>query len=159
VASSGPRRGGIIEGINVTPLVDITLVLLVIFIVTAKIVVTPAVPLDLPRATGAEELQTVLSVVVPREGEMSVDGEPITLDALVVHARTVLAEHPDARAVISADQAVSHGRVIAILDALSEGGLTHVAFGALRPDVPSGSVRPPVEGTVSREDAPRGAIP
>ncbi|MBK8589733.1 MAG: biopolymer transporter ExbD [Sandaracinaceae bacterium] len=159
MASSGPRRGGIIEGINVTPLVDITLVLLVIFIVTAKIVVTPAVPLDLPRATGAEELQTVLSVVVPREGEMSVDGEPITLDALVVHARTVLAEHPDARAVISADQAVSHGRVIAILDALSEGGLTHVAFGALRPGVPSASVRPPVEGTVSREDAPRGAIP
>ena len=63
MASSGPRRGGIIEGINVTPLVDITLVLLVIFIVTAKIVVTPAVPLDLPRAAGAEELQTVLSVV------------------------------------------------------------------------------------------------
>jgi hypothetical protein len=77
VASSSPRRGGIIEGINVTPLVDITLVLLIIFIVTAKIVVTPAVPLDLPRAAGAEELQTVLSVVVPREGSMLVDGEAI----------------------------------------------------------------------------------
>jgi len=158
MASATPRRSGIIEGINVTPLVDITLVLLIIFIVTAKIVVTPAVPLDLPRADGAEELQTVLSVVVPRDGAMLVDGEPITVDGLVVRARAVLTEHPDARAVISADQAASHGRVIAILDALSEGGLTHVAFGALRPDAPRAEVRPPVEGTVSREDVSgRGA--
>lgn len=159
MASSSPRPGGIIEGINVTPLVDITLVLLIIFLVTAKMVVTPAVPLDLPRAAGAEELETVLSVVVPREGEMSVDGEPITVEALVVRARAVLAEHPDARAVISADQAVSHGRVIAILDALSEGGLTHVAFGALRPDAASAIVRPPAEGTVAREDVAGGAVP
>lgn len=159
MATSSPRRGGIIEGINVTPLVDITLVLLVIFIVTAKIAVTPAVPLDLPRAAGAEELQTVLSVEVPREGSMLVDGEAITVDALVVRARAVLAEHPDARAVISADQAVSHGRVIAILDALSEGGLTHVAFGARQADTSSSRVRSPVEGTVSREDASPGAVP
>lgn len=159
MASSSPRRGGIIEGINVTPLVDIVLVLLIIFIVTAKIVVTPAVPLDLPHAAAAEELQTVLSVVVPRQGDMLVDGEPITVEGLVARARTTVAEHPDARAVISADQSVSHGRVITILDALSEGGLTHVAFGALRPDGTAAAVRPPVEGTVAQEDQPEGAVP
>lgn len=156
MASSSPRRGGIIEGINVTPLVDIVLVLLVIFIVTAKIVVTPAVPLELPHAAAAEELQTVLSVVVPREGAMLVDGEPSTVPDLVARARATLAEHPQARAVISADQSVSHGRVITILDALSEGGLTHVAFGARRPEGSAPTLRPPVEGTVSREEAERG---
>lgn len=51
---------GMITGINVTPLVDITLVLLIIFIVTAKILVTPAVPLDLPQAARSEEVQLVL---------------------------------------------------------------------------------------------------
>ncbi len=152
MASSGPRRGGIIEGINVTPLVDIVLVLLIIFIVTAKIVVTPAVPLELPQAAAAEELQTVLSVVVPRQGEMLVDGEPTTVEALAAHARATLAEHPDARAIISADQNVPHGQVVSNLDPLSEGGLTHVAFGALRPDGTIASVRPPVAGTVARED-------
>lgn len=157
MASSGPRRGGIIEGINVTPLVDITLVLLIIFIVTAKIVVTPAVPLDLPRAAGAEELQTVLSVVIPREGAMLVDGEALDVAALEARARATLAAHPEARAVISADQAVSHGRVIAVLDALGQGGLTHVAFGALRPDGAAPDVRPPVEGTVSQEAGLGGA--
>ena len=58
------RRGGIIEGINVTPLVDIVLVLLIIFIVTAKIVVAPAVPLDLPKAAQSEDLQTIFSIAI-----------------------------------------------------------------------------------------------
>ena len=63
-APSGRRRRDH-RGINVTPLVDITLVLLIIFIVTAKIIVTPAVPLDLPRAAHSEEVQVVFSVIVP----------------------------------------------------------------------------------------------
>ena len=53
MAGTGSSRG-IISGINVTPLVDVTLVLLVIFIVTAKIVVTPAIPMDLPPAATSE---------------------------------------------------------------------------------------------------------
>ena len=130
MAGSGPRRGGIIQGINVTPLVDITLVLLVIFIVTAKIVVAPAVPLELPTAGGASEMQTVFSIVVPAEGSMLANGRPIEVDALADRARAVLREHPEARAVISADRSVPHGRVVTILDALGSGGMTHVAFGA-----------------------------
>ena len=63
MAGTGTSRG-IITGINVTPMVDVTLVLLVIFIVTAKIVVTPAVPLDLPPASKSEEVQVVFSVIL-----------------------------------------------------------------------------------------------
>ena len=60
-----PNENGIIAGINVTPLVDIMLVLLIVFMVTTTIMVTPAVPLDLPRASQSEELRVVLSVVLP----------------------------------------------------------------------------------------------
>ena len=69
-APSGQAANGIIWGINVTPLVDVMLVLLVIFIVTAKIIVTPAVPLDLPHAAHGEEVQVILSVIVPVRGPM-----------------------------------------------------------------------------------------
>lgn len=134
MATSAPRRGGIIEGINVTPLVDITLVLLIIFIVTAKLVVTPAVPLDLPKASKSEELQTILSVVVPADGSIQVDGAPVDEAALGAKARSLLAREPELRAVIQADRAVSHGRVMGVLDTLKSAGLVRVAFGAVRPD-------------------------
>ncbi len=130
--SARARRGGIIEGINVTPLVDITLVLLIIFIVTAKIVVSPAVPLDLPHASQGEQLQTVLSVVVPAEGPMQVDGAAIDDAALRERAGAALSHDPQLRAVIQADRAVPHGRVMTVLDTLKAAGIVRVAFGAVR---------------------------
>jgi biopolymer transport protein ExbD len=133
MATSAPRRG-IIEGINVTPLVDITLVLLVIFIVTAKLVVTPAVPLDLPKASQSEELQTILSVIVPADGTLQVDGVATDEATLGAKARSALARDPELRAVIQADRAVSHGRVMGVLDTLKSAGLVQVAFGAVRPE-------------------------
>ncbi len=132
MAPSGPRRGGIIEGINVTPLVDITLVLLVIFIVTAKLVVTPAVPLDLPKASQSEELQTILSISVLANGSIRSDGVATDEAKLGLRARSALARDPELRAVIQADRAVAHGRVMAVLDTLKSAGVTRVAFGAVR---------------------------
>lgn len=134
MASSGLRRGALIEGINVTPLVDVTLVLLIIFIVTAKLVVTPAVPLDLPKASQSEELQSVLAVVVPAAGPMRVDGAPIEEATLAARVRAALAQDREVRAVIQADRAVSHGRVMGVLDVMKAAGLTRVAFGAVKPE-------------------------
>src|SRR5438874_10963559 len=100
MAGTSPSGGGIIAGINVTPLVDITLVLLIIFIVTAKIIVTPAVPLDLPHASQTEELQVVFSVLVPASGPTLVNGEPAENDdALLRLAQRALAKDPEVRAV------------------------------------------------------------
>jgi biopolymer transport protein TolR len=131
-APSGQAANGIISGINVTPLVDVMLVLLVIFIVTAKIIVTPAVPLDLPHAAHGEEVQVVLSVIVPVRGPMLVNGAALPNDeALADKARAALAEDRDLRAVIQADGEVPHRRVIHVLDLLKGAGLTRVAFGAL----------------------------
>ncbi|HEY6474931.1 MAG TPA: biopolymer transporter ExbD [Polyangia bacterium] len=133
--------GGIIQGINVTPLVDVMLVLLVIFVVTAKIIVTPAVPLDLPHAAHGEEVQVVLSIILPVRGPTLVDGAAITDDAgFESRARTALAGNPELRAVIQADGEVPHRKVVHLLDELKGVGIARVAFGAL-PDLPAASAR------------------
>ena len=129
---SGQDAGGIIAGINVTPLVDVMLVLLVIFIVTAKIIVTPAVPMDLPHAAHGEEVQVVLSVIVPAGGPMLVNGAALPNDdALETSARAALAGDPDLRAVIAADGSIPHRRIVHLLDLLRGAGISRVAFGAL----------------------------
>jgi len=129
MAGSQQPRGGIIEGINVTPLVDIVLVLLIIFIVTAKMVVAPSVPLDLPQASHGEELQTIFSVVIAKDGQLMIDGQNADEQALDQRARAALAKDKELRAVIQADGDVPHRRVIDVLDRLKSAGLTKVAFG------------------------------
>src|SRR5580704_8222579 len=102
-----------ITGINVTPLVDITLVLLIIFMVTAKIIVSQSVPLDLPKAATGTEVQVVFSIVLP------VDGKGMTNDDGVLPlAKAAHEKNPELRAVIKADSVVPHGRVIHVLDLL-----------------------------------------
>ena len=134
-APSGQNGSGIISGINVTPLVDVMLVLLVIFIVTAKIIVTPAVPLDLPHAAHGEEVQVILSIIVPARGAILVDGAPIPNDdAIGDKARAAAAGNPELRAVIQADGDVPHRRVMRVLDELKGARITRVAFGALLDD-------------------------
>ncbi len=126
------ENGGIVTGINVTPLVDITLVLLIIFIVTAKIVFTPAVPLDLPKAATSEELQVVLSVIVPPSGAVLVNGTPAPDDAgFLARAREALSRDADVRAVINADGGTAHRRVIHALDLLRQAGIARIAFGTV----------------------------
>jgi len=123
-------QSGPITSINMTPFVDIALVLLIIFIVTAKLVVTPSVPLDLPQATKSEEVQTILSVIVTAEGEVLANGAPMANEeALGSLARLHLERDPQLRVVIAADGAVAHRRVIGVLDTLRVAGISRVAFG------------------------------
>jgi biopolymer transport protein ExbD len=120
-----------ITGINVTPLVDITLVLLIIFMVTTKIVLNQTVPLDLPKAaTGTSDVQVVFSIVMAADGRAMVDGKSIANDdAILQLARDAAQSHPDLRAVIKADAAVTHGRVIHVLDLLKQAHVNKIAFG------------------------------
>jgi biopolymer transport protein ExbD len=132
MASTSHNGNGIIAGINVTPLVDIMLVLLVIFMVTATIMATPAVPLDLPRAQQTQDVQMVVSIVIPTIGPTLVNGEPATTDEnLTQRLRAVLGDGPEVRVVINADGAVAHRRVIHVLDVVKGAGIVRVAFGAL----------------------------
>lgn len=126
----GPNSGGrMISGINVTPLVDIVLVLLIIFLVTAKFTSQTAIPLDLPQSSESEKLQTIFSVEVPAEGPVHVDGESVGLQNVQEMAASSLEDDPKLRAVIQADGDVPHRRVMKVMDELRAGGLTRVAFG------------------------------
>jgi biopolymer transport protein ExbD len=128
-------NGGIISGINVTPLVDITLVLLIVFIVTAKIIVAPAVPVDLPKASQSEEVQLVFAVTVPVTGPVLVNNVVAPDDDTLARlAQGAVAKDEELRAVINADGAAAHRRVIHTLDVLKRAGVKRVAFGALPPD-------------------------
>ena len=122
---------GMVSGINVTPLVDITLVLLIIFMVTTKIVLNQTVPLDLPKAaTGTSDVQIVFSIILAADGRAMVDGKGIPSDdAILGLARDALSSHSDLRAVIKADSSVTHGRVIHVLDLLKQAHVNKIAFG------------------------------
>jgi biopolymer transport protein ExbD len=141
-AGSSPRAlGGAssITGINVTPLVDITLVLLIVFMVTAKVIVRrESLPVDLPKAAAGEHTQEIFSVVVPADGTVQVDGSDVLDDeALLGLARTALRRNGDLRAVIQADGGVAHRRVMHLLDLLKTAGITKVAFGVNPTTAPS----------------------
>jgi biopolymer transport protein ExbD len=118
-----------ITGINVTPLVDITLVLLIIFMVTAKLVVSRAMPLDLPKAATGGEVQQVFALSLHADGGTFVDGAAVGTDeALLQRAKSALQQDAQLRAVVQADGSVPHRRVMHALDVLRQAGLARVAF-------------------------------
>src|SRR6476646_10077891 len=92
--------GRMIVDINVTPLVDITLVLLIIFMVTASLIVNPAIKVDLPKAaSGTEQTKTTLALTLNKEGVLFLNGER------------------------SSDEAVVHGDVIHVIDMVKRSGV------------------------------------
>ncbi|AKV03817.1 Biopolymer transport protein ExbD/TolR [Labilithrix luteola] len=119
-----------IVGINVTPLVDIMLVLLIIFMVTAKMIVSKSVPLELPKAASGSDVQTVFSIVLAADGTTQVDSKNVQNDdAVFPLAKSAEEKNKELRAVIKADTAVPHGRVIHVLDLLKQAGVQKIAFG------------------------------
>ena len=119
----------VISAINVTPLVDVTLVLLVVFMVTARIIVSQGMPMDLPKAASGEAVQLIFSVELTQSGKTFVDSKEVSSDdAVLTMARDALKKNPDLRAVIRADKTVEHGRVIQMLDFLKQAKLSKIAF-------------------------------
>lgn len=131
---AGPNNGPStrISGINVTPLVDIMLVLLIVFLVTAKVTMTPpaAIPMNLPKSATGETVQVIFAVSLGEHGETVVNGQPLSSDdAILPSATAVVREHLEVRAVIEADGSVPHSRMVRVLDLLAQAGVTQVAFG------------------------------
>ena len=130
MGASQQQEDEIISGINVTPLVDVCLVLVIIFIVIAQDIVSQTLPMDLPKAATGSEQQTVFSLELSAAGETVVNSKRVPNDdALLPLAREAHAKNPEVRAVIKADTAVPHGRVIRVMDLLKQAGVAKVAFG------------------------------
>jgi biopolymer transport protein ExbD len=128
-STSGNDDDDIIVGINVTPLVDIVLVLLIIFMVTATYIVRASIEVELPRAAhGGETTGALLSVILTRDGDIYLDGVKRSEAELVERARAAAAASPEARAIISADRASLHGAVVRVIDAVKEAGISRFAI-------------------------------
>jgi biopolymer transport protein TolR len=129
VSGSGEGDEEMISGINVTPLVDITLVLLIIFMVTASYIVKESIHVDLPRAAHAgESTSGTIAVVLTKEGDLYVDGVRRDEAGLRAQARAAVARDREARAVISADRASLHGRMVQAIDLLKGEGVSRFAI-------------------------------
>jgi biopolymer transport protein ExbD len=129
MASASDAGDDEITGINVTPLVDITLVLLIIFMMTASFIVAPAIHVDLPKAKSGEATpQSTLSLVVTRDGTIYLNNAAVQPDDVRRHIRAERARGKELQAVLAADAQVTHGRVIAVIDLVKSEGVTSFAL-------------------------------
>lgn len=125
----------IISGINVTPLVDIVLVLLIVFMVTATYIVKEAIEVELPRAAHAGESSgVILAIVLTKDGAMYVDGVQSSEADLRQNAREAVAKNQDTRAVISADKNSLHGAVVRVIDLVKGEGILKFAINIEKED-------------------------
>lgn len=127
--SSGPGGRGGIVGINVTPMVDIVLVLLVIMMVSANFIVSESMNVDLPKAENGDRAATSLAIVtISPAGEYGFNDKPITEPDLAAKLKEVYAENKDINVIVSGDKAAQHGGVVHVLDLAKGAGITHFAI-------------------------------
>ncbi len=118
-----------ITQINVTPFVDIILVVLIIFMVTTPIIMKPSINIQLPKAaSGDESTPTQLNIAISSQGVIQLNGVTTEEDKLNAQAHEILAKNPEAQAVIAADKDVPHGKVIGVIDAIKSAGITKFAI-------------------------------
>jgi biopolymer transport protein ExbD len=133
---AGAPQGGddeMITAINVTPLVDIVLVLLIILMVTANYISSKTIPVDLPRSATGENTATTLAVSVDERGGLFLDAEPVTEEQLSARVGAAARQNRDVRAVIAADGRIAHSRVVRVIDILRQQNVTKFAIN-VRPE-------------------------
>jgi biopolymer transport protein ExbD len=119
----------LIAGINVTPLVDVVLVLLVIFLITAPVIYQSAIKVQLPKArTGEATPKSPMSFTLSKDSDLFWDKQKIDWNELTQRLAKLGAQAAEQTAVISADKATPHGTVIRLMDMLSQAGLTRFAL-------------------------------
>ena len=119
---------GIVD-INITPFVDVMLVLLVIFMVAATYIVKPSIEVELPKAaSGGETLDKTLSIALSQKGILFLNGEKVDRAALAETCQKMAKENPKVQAMISADKRVSHGEVVQLIDLVRLNGVLSFAI-------------------------------
>lgn len=118
-----------VAAINITPFVDVVLVLLVALMVTATDLAAQSIGVELPRAaTGSDAPPKTLVIAVDESGRTLLDGMLITDDALRARIREARARDPEVRAVLAADGRVAHARVVSVVDMLRKEHVTRFAL-------------------------------
>ena len=123
----GEEIGSVAE-INITPLTDIFLVLLIIFMVTSSVISNQGKQVDLPNSVVASQTPAGVTVTVTAEDEIQVDGEAVTMEGLGAALETALAAARDKVVILRGDRSVVLGRAVSILDLAQEAGATGIAL-------------------------------
>lgn len=118
-----------ITEINIVPLVDIVLVVLIIFMVTATYIVEPSIKVNLPEAATGENVEpSSLGITVAADGALFLDGAPVTEDALRAAVRAAKAATPDVVCLIAGDKESRHGDVTRVIDIVKQEGVAKFAI-------------------------------
>jgi biopolymer transport protein TolR len=149
IYSGNSRRGGRaaagryrpMSEINVTPLVDVMLVLLVVFMVTAPLL-TVGVPVELPQtqAPPISEQKEPLVITVNREGAIFIQETTVPIESLVARLQSITGSNPDAVLYVRGDKEINYGRVLEVMSLVSSAGFRKVSLVAEAPKGPA--VRP-----------------
>jgi biopolymer transport protein ExbD len=124
---------GEITGINVTPLVDVTLVVLIIFMATAPMIARRAMKLELPKAATHEKAATdAIAVALDASRVLTMTGHKVTVEQLSAALSAAVAVNPGQPVTVSADRSVSYGEVAAVLDAVRSAGIRKVGLEVVR---------------------------
>ena len=120
--------------INVTPLVDVMLVLVVIFIITAPLLAS-SIRLDLPKTDAAKpaDAPKFITLVVDKSGQAFLNDKPLNTDELAGRLRETAAQNPDTEVQLRADEGVPYGKVVQVMGLAQKAGLNRIGFVADNP--------------------------
>jgi biopolymer transport protein ExbD len=123
-----------ITDINVTPFVDVVLVLLIVFMVTAKLIVARGVEIDKPKAASGGEVQSTLRVSINAGGELFVNGDRFDSDdTAVARIKEIAATSDKPKAIIAGDRKGAYGGVMRAIDLVQQAGISAIALENERP--------------------------
>ncbi|HYQ41315.1 MAG TPA: biopolymer transporter ExbD [Polyangiaceae bacterium] len=128
MATQASDADEMISGINITPLVDVVLVLLVVLMVTSSYLASQGIPVDLPKAATGESTASILSVSVTRDGALFLDGKATSDREFRERVRSAYDANHDLRAVIAADGGSAHRSVVHVIDLLRQERVTRFAL-------------------------------
>lgn len=120
---------GPITSINITPLVDVVLVVLIIFMATAPMIARRAIKVEVPRVAKSDKAATdALAVALNGKRELTLSGKPTTLDELKKVLAAATAAKPDQPVTLSADKTLPYGEIAELLDAVRSSGVKKVGL-------------------------------
>lgn len=118
-----------ISEINVVPLVDVILVVLIIFMVTAPMIMKPSINVNLPKAASGEATKpSKLNITIGSDGQLVLDGKTVQDSEVQALAQAEIKANPETQAIIAADKDVPHGRVVSVLDLVKSAGVKKFAI-------------------------------
>lgn len=129
MAASGHDSDEPIAAINITPFVDIILVVLIIFMLATPVIMNPGINVNLPQAaSGDATTPSQFTVTLTNKGEIFLNGKAASADEVQAEAAKFAKSNPAAQAIIAADKEVPHGQVIAVIDQVKAAGIHKFAI-------------------------------